>query len=78
MDIFKDEQYPECFYLMNDGNVLIQYSHGILIVKRMAYGFNQDSKRIDFTPAYWIDMSKLFELYIFKLIWLFSILDSSI
>ena len=33
MDIFKDKQYPKCFYLMNDGNVLIQYSHGILIVK---------------------------------------------
>ena len=40
--------------------------YGILIVKRIAYGFNQDSKRIDSTPAYWIDMSKLFELYVFK------------
>ena len=40
--------------------------YGILIIKRSAYGFNRTSKHIDSTPPYWIDMSKLFELYVFK------------
>lgn len=39
--------------------------YGILILKRSAYGFNRTSKHIDSTPPYWIDMSKLFELYVY-------------
>lgn len=40
--------------------------YGILILKRTAYGFNRTSKHIDSTPPYWIDMSKLFELYVYR------------
>lgn len=40
--------------------------YGILILKRSAYGFNRTSKHIDSTPPYWIDMSKLFELYVYR------------
>ena len=40
--------------------------YGILILKRYSYGFNRDSKTIDSTPPYWIDMSKLFELYVYR------------
>ena len=40
--------------------------YGILILKRSAYGFNRSSKHIDSTPPYWIDMSKLFELYAYR------------
>ncbi len=40
--------------------------YGILILKRHSYGFNRDSKHKDSTPPYWIDMSKLFELYIYR------------
>lgn len=40
--------------------------YGILILKRTAYGFNRSSKHIDTTPPYWIDMSKLFELYVYR------------
>ena len=40
--------------------------YGILILKRHSYGFNRDSKHIDSTPPYWIDMSKLFELYVYR------------
>lgn len=40
--------------------------YGILILKRHAYGFNRDSKHIDSTPPYWIDMSKLFELFVYR------------
>ena len=40
--------------------------YGFLIIKRHAYGFNRDSKHIDSTPPYWIDMSKLFELYVYR------------
>ena len=40
--------------------------YGILILKRMAYGFNKESGHLDSTPAYWIDMSRLFELYVYR------------
>ena len=40
--------------------------YGILILKRKSFGFQRDSKHIDSTPPYWIDMSKLFELYVYK------------
>lgn len=40
--------------------------YGILILKRSAYGFNRNSNKIDSTPPYWIDMSKLFELYVYR------------
>ncbi|MBE6245319.1 MAG: hypothetical protein E7108_07375 [Bacteroidales bacterium] len=40
--------------------------YGRLILKRSAYGFNRSAKHIDSTPPYWIDMSKLFELYVYK------------
>ena len=40
--------------------------YGILILKRSAYGFNRTSNHIDSTPPYWIDMSKLFELYVYR------------
>ena len=40
--------------------------YAILILKRMAYGFNKESDRLDSTPAYWIDMSRLFELYVYR------------
>ena len=40
--------------------------YGILILKRSAYGFNRTSRHIDSTPPYWIDMSKLFELYVYS------------
>ena len=40
--------------------------YGILILKRTAYGFNRGSKHVDSTPPYWIDMSKLFELYVYR------------
>ena len=40
--------------------------YGILILKRCAYGFNRSSRHIDSTPPYWIDMSKLFELYVYR------------
>ena len=40
--------------------------YGILILKRSAYGFNRNTKHIDSTPPYWIDMSKLFELYVYR------------
>lgn len=40
--------------------------YGVLILKRSAYGFNRSSKLIDTTPPYWIDMSKLFELYVYR------------
>ena len=40
--------------------------YGILILKRSSYGFNRSSKHIDSTPPYWIDMSKLFELYVYR------------
>ena len=40
--------------------------YGILILKRHSYGFNRDSRHVDSTPPYWIDMSKLFELYVYR------------
>lgn len=40
--------------------------YGILILKRFAYGFSKRSTNIDSTPPYWIDMSRLFELYVYK------------
>ena len=40
--------------------------YGILILKRWAYGFNRNTSHIDSTPPYWIDMSKLFELYVYR------------
>lgn len=40
--------------------------YGILILKRSAYGFNRSSSHIDSTPPYWIDMSKLLELYVYR------------
>ena len=40
--------------------------YGILILKRHSYGYYRDSKHIDSTPPYWIDMSKLFELYVYR------------
>ncbi len=39
---------------------------GILILKRSAYGFNQNTRYQNVTPPYWIDMSKLFELYVYR------------
>lgn len=40
--------------------------YGILILKRKSFGFLRDAKYIDSTPPYWIDMSKLFELYVYR------------
>lgn len=40
--------------------------YGILILKRKSFGFKRDSKHVDSTPPYWIDMSKLFELYVYR------------
>ena len=39
---------------------------GILILKRKSFGFQRYSSSFDSTPPYWIDMSKLFELYVFQ------------
>lgn len=37
-----------------------------LILKRMAYNSSFQKEQLVATPPYWIDMSKLFELYVFK------------
>lgn len=37
-----------------------------LLIRRSAYGFQKDSNQVHATPPYWIDMSKLFELYVLK------------
>lgn len=48
------------------GDYYTALKYGILILKHSAYGYNRDSSKTDSTPPYWIDMSKLFELYVFK------------
>ena len=35
-----------------------------LIIRRNAYGLGRNAKGVQSTPPYWIDMSKLFELYL--------------
>lgn len=37
-----------------------------LVIKRSTYGMNRSSSTEHTTPPYWIDMSKLFELYVLK------------
>lgn len=37
-----------------------------LLLKRFSYNLTYQSKTLIPTPAYWIDMSKLFELYVYK------------
>jgi 5-methylcytosine-specific restriction enzyme subunit McrC len=39
---------------------------GELIIKRFSYNINKVSSTISTTPPFWIDMSKLFELYVFQ------------
>ena len=48
------------------GDYYTALKYGILILKHSAYGYNRDSSKTDSTPPYWIDMSRLFELYVFK------------
>lgn len=38
----------------------------LLILKRFSYNINQSSQQKVQTPPFWIDMSKLFELYVFS------------
>ena len=40
--------------------------YAILIIKRCSYGINKNATQTETTPPYWIDMSKLFELYVYK------------
>ena len=62
-DILKAESF-KANPIFKDYYKALEY--GILILKRSAYGFNRTSKHIDSTPPYWIDMSKLFELYVYR------------
>lgn len=39
---------------------------GELILKRLAFNINKTSNGETFTPPFWVDMSKLFELYVFR------------
>lgn len=40
--------------------------YAILIIKRCSYGIGKNADKQKSTPPYWIDMSKLFELYVLK------------
>ena len=40
--------------------------YAILIIKRCSYGVGKNADKLETTPPYWIDMSKLFELYVYK------------
>ena len=40
--------------------------YAILIIKRCSYGVGKNADKLETTPPYWIDMSKLFELYVLK------------
>ena len=39
---------------------------GKLIIRRSAYGLKRDARGLHTTPPYWIDMSKLFELFLLR------------
>mgnify|MGYP000336086304 CR=1 FL=1 len=47
-----------------------EYSHALriagLILKKYGYNISKAGSRVVETPPFWIDMSKLFELYVFK------------
>jgi 5-methylcytosine-specific restriction enzyme subunit McrC len=38
----------------------------LLILRRFSYNITQTEEAKEYTPPFWIDMSKLFELYVFK------------
>ena len=40
--------------------------YAVLIIRRASYGIDLSHGKFQATPPYWIDMSKLFELYVFK------------
>lgn len=40
--------------------------YAILILKKSSYGIGKNANNLETTPPYWIDMSKLFELYVLK------------
>lgn len=50
--------------IFRDYNKALEF--GKLIIRRSAYGLNRDAHGNHTTPPYWIDMSKLFELYLLR------------
>lgn len=50
--------------IFRDYNQALEF--GKLIIRHNAYGLERDAQGKQTTPPYWIDMSKLFELYLFK------------
>lgn len=50
--------------IFRDYNRAIEF--GKLIIRRSAYGLDRDAHGNHTTPPYWIDMSKLFELYLLR------------
>lgn len=67
--ISDDLNESECKYFKSNP-LFKEYSLALklaqLILKRFAYNISNTNKEKILTPPFWIDMSKLFELYVFK------------
>ena len=50
--------------VFHDYNKALEF--GKMIIRRSAYGLDRDAHGVHTTPPYWIDMSKLFELYLLR------------
>lgn len=68
-DVSEDVELHELKFIANN-NIFKEYSEGIRIAKMILRKFNysiSDTKiSSDFTPAFWIDMSRLYEVYIYS------------